>query len=121
MKKYIIFEYLYRDASNYKAWGSLVLRGGFKSSDLDILKSKFEAGIYFIAEQLQIPPLYVELWRYSDGPTVDDHVWHEFSLVRLANEEDVILPVFSTVRAFIDNIGLINNWNPKLSPHWRVF
>ena len=125
MKKFSIFEYLYRDASNYKAWGSLVLRGGFNSSDLKILKSKFEAGSYFIAEQLRIPPLYAELWRYSDGPTMDDHVWHEFSSLRLANEEDAIIPVFSTVRIFIDNIGFINNWKPELSPgnppffHWR--
>lgn len=120
MKKFSIFEYLYRDASNYKAWGSLVLRGGFKLSDLEILKSKFDAGSYFIAEQLCIPPLYAELWQYSDGPTMNDHVWHEFYSLRLANDEDTSLRVFSTVRRFVDNIGFINDWKPKLSPHWRV-
>ena len=121
MSKLYIFEYLYRDASNYKAWGNLILRGSVKSSDFDILKEKFDAGRYFIAEQISIPPLYSELWQYSNGPSIDDHVWHEFHVLRLATEEDVITPVFSTTKKFIEKISLVNQWNPELSPHWDIF
>jgi hypothetical protein len=44
MKKFSVFEYLYRNASNYKSWGTLVLRGEATASDLGVLKSKFESG-----------------------------------------------------------------------------
>lgn len=121
MRKFSIFEYLYRDASNYKSWGSLILRGAFKESDLDILKKQFDAGRYFIAEQIHVPALYAELWQYSNGPSIDDHAWHEFYSLRLANEEDVVEPVFSTTRNFIENISLVNQWKPELSPHWDIF
>ena len=121
MKEYSIFEYLYRDASNYKAWGSLVLEGGYEPYDLQVLESKFDAGSYFIAEQLCIPSLHAQLWHYSDGPTTDDHVWHEFCSLRLATKEDTIVPVFSSVRRFVDSVGSIDDWKPKLNPHWRIY
>lgn len=111
MKKFTVFEYLYRDASNYKAWGSLVLEGSHESHDLEILESKLEAGSFFKAEQLGIPTLYSELWQYSNGPTNDDHVWHEFHSLRAAKDMDAITPVFSTVKHFMDRISLVNGWN----------
>lgn len=120
MKKFSIFEYLYRDASNYKVWGSLVLQGDCKSSDLKILHSKFDRGSYFIAEQLRVPPLYAELWQYSDGITSDDHAWHEFSSLRPATEKDTTTPVFSSVKDFINSIDLIAYWRPAASPNWAV-
>ena len=40
-----IFEYLYRDASNYKSWGTLILCGSATAADIQILQEKFESGI----------------------------------------------------------------------------
>lgn len=120
MKKLSVFEYLYRDASNYKAWGTLVLLGATTASDLEVLKSKFESGEFFIAEQLGIPPLYAELWEFSNGPSIDDHVWHSFYALRPATEEDITDPVFGTVKNFILRISGVKKWKPELSPHWEI-
>ena len=120
MEKFSVFEYLYRDASNYKSWGTLVLRGATTASDLEVLKSKFESGEFFIAEQLGIPPLYAELWEFSNGPSIDDHVWHSFYALRLATEEDITEPIFGTVENLISKIGAVKEWEPELSPHWDI-
>lgn len=120
MKKFSIFEYLYRDASNYKSWGTLVLRGEATASDLGVLKSKFESGEFFIAEQLGIPTLYAELWEFSNGPSIDDHVWHSFFKLRPVTDEDMTEPVFGTVKNLVAKISAVKEWNPELSPHWDI-
>lgn len=120
MQKLCVFEYLYRDAANYKAWGTLLLRGTATEPDLEILANHFESGEFFIAEQLGIPPLYDELWEFSNGPSIDDHVWHTFYALRLATKEDIKAPVFDTVKNFISKIKSVENWNQELSPHWNI-
>lgn len=120
MQKFCVFEYLYRDASNYKVWGNLVLRGGAKKSDLEVLATHFESGELFIAEQLGIPPLYAELWEFSNGPSIDDHVWHTFHTLRPATDEDLKMPEFDTIRNFISKIRAVKYWNHELSPHWNI-
>ena len=76
MGKFSVFSYLYRDASNYKAFGLLLLKGTASADDVEIWRQHFESSEFFIAEQLGIPALYAELWAFSDGATEDDHVWH---------------------------------------------
>lgn len=120
MKNFWVFEYLYRDAANYKAWGALILRGSPTESDLEVLAIHFESGEFFIAEQLGIPPLYAELWEYSNGPSLDDHVWHSFYAIRPATEEDMKVPVFDTTKNFISKIRAVKDWNQQLSPHWDI-
>lgn len=120
MGKLCVFEYLYRDASNYKAWGTLALRGTPTKSDLEVLAAHFESGKFFIAEQLGIPPLYAELWQFSNGPSIDDHVWHTFYALRPATEEDIKEPVFGTVKSLISKINTVTDWNQQLSPHWDI-
>lgn len=120
MKKFSIFEYLYRDASNYKSWGTLVLRGEATASDLGVLKSKFESGEFFIAEQLGLPTLYAELWEFSNGPSIDDHAWHCFYKLRPATDEDITEPVFGSVKNLISKISAVKEWEPELSPHWDI-
>lgn len=120
MQKFCVFEYLYRDAANYKAWGTLVLRGAATESDLEVLATHFESGEFFIAEQLGIPPLYAELWEFSNGPSIDDHVWHTFHALRPATKEDAKKPSFDTVEKFISKIRAVETWNETLSPHWGM-
>lgn len=120
MSDFSIFEYLYRDASNYKAWGTLLLKGNASSADIEVLKNTFESGEFFIAEQMGIPLLYAELWEFSSGPSSDDHVWHTFYALRPATGDDIKDPVFDTVKNFILKIKEINNWNQELSPHWDI-
>ena len=115
-----IFEYLYRDASNYKVWGTLLLEGVANETDLQVLASKFEPGGLFIAEQLGIPALYADLWGFSNGPTEDDHVWHTFHALRAVTPEDASAEVFGSVADLVARIKSVREWNVELSPHWDI-
>ena len=77
--KYLVFEYLYRDASNFKSFGRLWVRGELSQIEKEELLSCLDIDNTFVAEQIGIPALYDELFRYSNGRTCDDHSWHEFS------------------------------------------
>lgn len=115
-----IFEYFYRDASNYKAWGCVLLEGSCSPADLERLRQSFDAGEFFIAEQLGLPPLYAELWELSGGPTSADHVWHSFHALRLVGPEDARGSSFGTVETLISRIEAVTQWNGRLSPHWEL-
>lgn len=120
MQQFSIFEYCYRDGANYKAWGSLLLAGATDDSVIEELQSHFEARVFFIAEQLNIPPLYSKLWAFSHGPTPDDHVWHSFHTLRLAEAHEIEGSVFSTVDSFVRAVRAVRVWDQKLSPHWSI-
>ncbi len=120
MVDFSVFDYCYRDASNYKAWGSLLLQGLASSADVCELVNHFDSGEFFIAEQLGVPPLYADLWALSGGLSVDDHVWHTFSELRPATVDDIKVQAFGTVENFISKIKTIKTWNQTLSPHWDI-
>lgn len=75
--RYTVFEYMYRDAANYKVFGSLWLDGEFPDEDKERFASLLEMDEFFIAEQVAIPALQPLLGSASDLNT-DDHVWHSF-------------------------------------------
>ena len=115
-----IFEYLYRDASNYKVWGTLLLEGVANETDHQVLASKFESCELFIAEQLGIPALYSDLWEFSNGPTEDDHVWHTFHALRAVTPDDTSSEIFGSVADLVAKIKSVREWNLELSPHWDI-
>lgn len=118
---FCVFEYLYRDAGNFKAWGALLLKGELTKSQVAEMRSGFEGSEFFIAEQIGVPPLYQELWAYSDGPTENDHVWHEFFALRPAEESDLTEGApWGTVNALFTAVSGVARWNERLSPHWEV-
>ncbi len=120
MVEFSVFDYCYRDASNYKAWGTLLLQGACSTSDIESVRKQLDSGEFFIAEQLGIPPLYGELWELSSGPTIDDHVWHTFFALRTATPEETNTSVFSKVENLISKIKNVETWNETLSPHWNL-
>jgi hypothetical protein len=120
LRKFSLFEYCYRDASNYKSWGFLLLQGAASNADIEDMVRHFVAGEFFIAEQLGIPPLYAELWAFSGGPTIADHVWHTFSALRSATAQERKAPIFDTVKNLIRKIKAVQRWNESLSPHWDL-
>ena len=61
MAIYTVFDYLYRDASNYKAWGSLLLEGAATVFDTARVSEVLHDCDFFIAEQVGIPALYDDL------------------------------------------------------------
>lgn len=119
MGDFSVFEYCYRDASNYKAVARLLMHGEATPVEIQRMRSHFESGEFFIAEQLDIPTLYAELWELSGGPTTDDHVWHVFENFRPANQDEISGKVFGEVKNLFARVGRITAWNLRLSPHWN--
>jgi hypothetical protein len=120
---YTIFEYLYRDASNYKAYAELLLTGSLGEADVAKLYGQFEDGEYFIAEQLAIPTLFESLWAQCEsGPLKEhDHLWHEFCGVREANEEDIAtLDPWGSAEVLLSALSRIGTWNLRLSRNWEL-
>ena len=67
--------YLYRDASNYKAVGEVVVAGRIVFPQLS---RYLDGGEFFIPQQVGLEPLQHHLIAYSRGrANHDDHVWHE--------------------------------------------
>jgi len=75
-----LLEYLYRDASNYKQHGSVVLQGTISPKDIRPLLID---GEYFIPSQVGLPDLQHKFRDQGvDYPTGDDHAWHEIASMR---------------------------------------
>lgn len=111
--QFSVFEYLYRDAGNWKAWGQLLLEGMPSANEISSLCASFESGEFFIAEQLGIPTLFQQFWTQYGGPTQDDHPWHEFARVRPATEAEVKHgAIWGTMQALVERAGSIGAWEP---------
>lgn len=87
---------------------------------IEQLQSYFEAQVFFIAELLDVPPLYSKLWAFSHGPTPDDHVWHSFHTLRLAETHEIEGSVFGTVDLLVQAARAVRVWDQNLSPHWHI-
>ncbi|MGX8884005.1 hypothetical protein ACWWD9_12425 [Methylovorus sp. SPW-M1] len=100
-----VFEYLYRDAANYKVYGQILLSGTVPEADWQKAFSRFEEDEYFVPEYIGLPSLQAELWAHSDGPTDDDLPWHSVHSVRLASQQDMdSLPVWGSSEKLLHNI-----------------
>jgi len=98
---YTVFEYLYRDAGNYKAWGQVLLTGRVSAEAELTFRSYLDSGEFFVAEDVGVPSLQRELWTLSDGPTEDDHGWHEFHGFRVATVEDLSMDPLESTGQFL--------------------
>lgn len=99
---YVVFNYLYRDASNYKAWGAVLLEDDMPSGRSEELGSSW-SGVNFVARQLGVRDLRADLWKWSGGlPNDDDHDWHEVGDIATATREDFEeLPLAGSLSAFL--------------------
>jgi hypothetical protein len=80
------FNYLYRDAGNYKKWGKVVFSNPNKLTlewMTKNLQQAFSQECLFNAGQIRIP----ECFLFAKGhATTDDHCFHEFDTVELSLE-----------------------------------
>jgi hypothetical protein len=119
---YCVFEYMYRDAGNWKTHGALLLSGdanGIRES----LEECFEWGGLFVAEQVSISSLCSEhFFACSDGPSELDHAYHEFVDVRPATDEEVArMSVASSLKDLVQRMrAAAGHWNVMLSPNCRL-
>lgn len=65
---YSVFVYQYGDADNVSRPGRLLLRGRCDRDLEDVLRAACESAELFVAEQIDVPVRYAELYALSGGP-----------------------------------------------------
>lgn len=112
------FDYMYRDAGNFKAFGTVALDGRLSDADRELIRERLSSGEFFIAEQVGVPPLYRELYKWSGGPTSDDHCWHEFVGFRTLSEAEGADPI--PALEFVARFAAVEDWKQELSRHFWI-
>lgn len=82
----IKFNYLYRDAGNYKKWADIIFSNPDRltlGAITKALQGSFLADGLFIADQIRIPEVFLST---EQGFTDDDHCFHEFDAVEPSPE-----------------------------------
>ena len=115
---YTAFEYMYRDASNYKARGEVWLQDHMTPSRLETIICTLDSEEFFIAEQVGLPPLHAELLSLSGGWTVADHPWHSFVGVRREATLPSGMEVWGSSSSLISAFAEIQCWKQELSPNF---
>ena len=113
-----LFNYLYRDAGNCKVWGTIALDGAVVRKQWQAALAKLEAGEFFVAEQLGVPPLYQALYKWSGGPTLADHCWHEFVDIKIVDEAGPDAYLYDNAETFVARLLAVSEWRGELSPHY---
>lgn len=114
-----VFEYMYRDAGNWKTYGALLLVGDPHGSR-ETLRGCFEWADLFVAEQVGVPSLCeTHLIECDDGPSDLDHAYHEFVDLRAATEADfAALKVVGSLGDLIAEMQkAAGHWDVRLSPN----
>lgn len=93
------FNYLYRDASNYKKYNSFVLEGIMSKKDYEKIRQCLQDGIWFIPRRVGLPedrffPL-----------TEEDHEYFEFVSLELTDKPAGYMSVEELVHNFQDVYG----------------
>lgn len=80
MSTNIKFNYMYRDAGNFKVWGEVIFKN-VAPVNIELLDTKLRQAFddnLFIANQINVPELFLEL----DGKlTSNDHCYHQYENV----------------------------------------
>lgn len=113
-----VFEYMYRDAGNFKTEGRLLLEGRDPSAE-GVIRSCLEYADQFVAEQIGVPALCEGHWKsVGDGPSDLDHAYHEFVALRPAREEDSILAPWGSLESMVGRMrSAAGKWDVTLSPN----
>lgn len=116
---FCVFEYMYRDAGNWKTHGVLLLTGNPRGSR-DALRKCLEWGDMFVAEQVGVPALCEKHFEAcGEGPSDLDHAYHEFVDLRSASAHDVAnLSVAGSLGDLMRLMRMASgHWDVSLSPN----
>ncbi len=72
-------EYMYRDASNYKTWRTIRVKGVITLEQIQPCLAAECDGTEFIPSQVGLEDIQKDLASYPSG---DDHVWHQLLEVK---------------------------------------
>lgn len=116
--KFTVFEYMYRDAGNFKTAGRLLLSGQDAHAEAAI-RGCLEWSDQFVAEQIGVPALCNEHWEsVGEDPSDLDHAYHEFVGLRHATKEDVALTVWGSLKLIVSRMKIAaGKWDVTLSPN----
>lgn len=81
-----LFHYMYRDASNYKQFNTVILVGEITDEGRAAIKNSLLEGEYFIPSQVDLEDLQYLWENYGGLDDQDDHVWHEIVEISLTDE-----------------------------------
>ncbi len=112
----ILFEYLYRGASNWKQYGQAVFTNTSELPLADIeaqIRSTLHDGEWFIAEMVDLETQFL-----GNHDTDDDHPWHEFERVSetdLLPRDPAFLGPHRDIAQFVQALekGKLREWNPE--------
>jgi len=118
LEHHSVFEYLYRDAGNFKTHGALLLTGSEPEADASV-RECLEWADQFVAEQVGVPSLCRAHWESAgDGPSDLDHAYHEFVRLRPATADELTLPHGGSLQALVGRIRAAKGrWDVRLSPN----
>jgi hypothetical protein len=77
-----LFEYMYRDADNYKKTGSVVLAGRMSADQVRTLNASLSDSEFFIPGQVGLKDLQGEFEHGGGWDEESDHVWHTIEAVK---------------------------------------
>ncbi|HAX71837.1 MAG TPA: hypothetical protein DCY14_19650 [Anaerolineae bacterium] len=104
----IRFIYLYRDASNYKQHGEVILSNETQMTLEEVdqqTRSHLSDGLFFIARQVQLEE------RFFAVISEDDHFWHEFVQVESTTDPtfDPVPEAKRDIAQFLQELKQVHN------------
>ena len=114
------FEYLYRDAGNWKTHGLVLLQGLCSPGVQAGIVGALDSGLYFVAEQVGVPALQRRHNAEYGGADADlDHAFHEFVELRPATTADLKQAELTLSAAEVERrfVGAKRGWDCGLSPY----
>ena len=113
-----VFEYMYRDAGNFKTVGRLLLSGRDANAEAAI-RACLEWSSQFVAEQVGVPALCQQHWdSVGEDPSELDHAYHEFVRLRPAKKTDMTLREWGSLTAMVKGMqAAAGKWDVALSPN----
>src|SRR3546814_18363839 len=126
---FTVFEYMYRDAGNFKTEGRLLLSGMDPEAEA-VIRGCLEWGDQFVAEHVGVPALCEDHWdSVGEAPSDLDHAYHEFVCLRPADRDDRVLPEWGALGTLVAwmqaaarklDVTLSPNCDPQLFRPGRV-
>src|SRR3546814_11413371 len=109
---FTVFEYMYRDAGNFKTEGRMLLSGMDPEAEA-VIRGCLEWGDQFVAEQVGVPALCEEHWdSVGEDPSDLDHAYHEFVCLRTADRDDRVVTEWGA-------LGTLVAGRPAAAAQWH--
>jgi len=125
-RSWTVIPVMYCDASNYKAYGDILLEGIITDMQIAALRASLSQESYYVPGQLGLKHLAIETWpgsRYDD----DDN-WHEALLSEIRTVDQATSDLIrergtqeaGTIHQFLAKVqkAAADGWNPSIGNPW---